>query len=598
MTNQYPYRYNTTQGTASEDDPRYETPGGAANKIEQALEDAKEYTDAELITYVAQTVNLADDSVTRPKIAPGAVGATELDPSLLDYTTDIAVAAKFNEVDAQLADIAINVKTMGAVGDGVTDDTAALQAAFNLGGNIYIPIGIYNHTGLSINTPVNISSPAGNIAILDNKGTTHSITVNAACTIDGVMIRGNASSGSGLYLNKQGKFSKLILDLNGRYGVEFRSDDHIVAAFFTECTISANKLGGVYSVSSATSQKNVVSFLDCYVVANGNTSGSVATPTSGHGYYIEGGIAWSITGGVSEVNAGAGIYLKSRSDYFIYGLNIKGVHLETNRYANLLIDATNGQMQDVIADGNYYINAATWPGSLIPTEGSRSIVRNWRRLFRSSIDKTYDLGILTSNVLKSKTSLKFGGDFEHVSDFTPYTSQIVSDNAQAEGYNVIQVTAASGGYTEVPEFSTFIDPHFSYRLVMEYRYKKSSSSSATISFLQLDKDKINIGSPISLGLGATDAWTTRDRVYVSTTFLANTRYLQVSVSMAGTADANDYVLVRRLSVYKVDGVTLPSGTTAQRPTVEGIGFQWFDTSLNKIICWNGTAWKDAMGTTV
>lgn len=47
MTNQYPYRYNTTQGIASEDDPRYETPGGAANKIEQALEDAKEYTDAE-----------------------------------------------------------------------------------------------------------------------------------------------------------------------------------------------------------------------------------------------------------------------------------------------------------------------------------------------------------------------------------------------------------------------------------------------------------------------------------------------------------------------------------------------------------------------
>lgn len=102
---QYPWNRgrNTSDEIASEDDPRYETPGGAANKIEQALEDAKEYTDAELLSYVAQTLNLADDSVTRPKIAPGAVGATELDPSLLDYTTDIAVAAKFNEVDAQLA---------------------------------------------------------------------------------------------------------------------------------------------------------------------------------------------------------------------------------------------------------------------------------------------------------------------------------------------------------------------------------------------------------------------------------------------------------------------------------------------------------------
>lgn len=102
MPNQYPYRYNTTQGTASQDDPRYETPGGAQDKADVALDDAKEYTDA----FVGGTANLADDSVTRPKIAPGAVGAIELDPSLLDYTTDIAVAAKFNEVDAQLADIA------------------------------------------------------------------------------------------------------------------------------------------------------------------------------------------------------------------------------------------------------------------------------------------------------------------------------------------------------------------------------------------------------------------------------------------------------------------------------------------------------------
>lgn len=142
MTNQYPYRYNTTQGTASEDDPRYETPGGAANKIEQALEDAKEYTDAELLAYVAQTLNLADDSVTRPKIAPGAVGATELDPSLLDYTTDIAVANKFNEVDVQLADTAdellnlskksertVSVDQFGANGTGTVDDSVAVNLA-------------------------------------------------------------------------------------------------------------------------------------------------------------------------------------------------------------------------------------------------------------------------------------------------------------------------------------------------------------------------------------------------------------------------------------------------------------------------------------
>lgn len=124
-TNRYPWYQNTTPNTADQDDPRYETPGGAQAKADNAQEAAEEYTNV----YVNQTANLADDSVTRPKIAPGAVGAVELDPSLLDYTTDIAVAAKFNEVDAQLADIAINVKNYGATGSNVTDDTVSINNA-------------------------------------------------------------------------------------------------------------------------------------------------------------------------------------------------------------------------------------------------------------------------------------------------------------------------------------------------------------------------------------------------------------------------------------------------------------------------------------
>jgi hypothetical protein len=38
-------------------------------------------------------------------------------------------------------------------------------------------------------------------------------------------------------------------------------------------------------------------------------------------------------------------------------------------------------------------------------------------------------------------------------------------------------------------------------------------------------------------------------------------------------------------------------TTANRPTLV-TGGQWFDTTLSKPIWWNGTVWKDAMGTTV
>lgn len=41
-----------------------------------------------------------------------------------------------------------------------------------------------------------------------------------------------------------------------------------------------------------------------------------------------------------------------------------------------------------------------------------------------------------------------------------------------------------------------------------------------------------------------------------------------------------------------------SGTTGSRPTVTGIAYPYFDTTLNKPIWWNGTNWVDATGTTV
>ena len=44
---------------------------------------------------------------------------------------------------------AVNVKDFGAVGDGVTDDTAAIQAAIDTGADaVYIPNGIFAHSGI------------------------------------------------------------------------------------------------------------------------------------------------------------------------------------------------------------------------------------------------------------------------------------------------------------------------------------------------------------------------------------------------------------------------------------------------------------------
>lgn len=73
------------------------------------------------------TAKIRDLAVTSGKIATGAVGRTQLDPTLFEQTAN---AAKFQEIDSLLADMAtVNVHSYGAKGDGVTDDTQAFLDA-------------------------------------------------------------------------------------------------------------------------------------------------------------------------------------------------------------------------------------------------------------------------------------------------------------------------------------------------------------------------------------------------------------------------------------------------------------------------------------
>lgn len=52
-------------------------------------------------------------------------------------------------VDAKLKEV-VSVKDFGAVGDGVTDDTAAIQAAINAAANVFVPAGIYKCNGVTL----------------------------------------------------------------------------------------------------------------------------------------------------------------------------------------------------------------------------------------------------------------------------------------------------------------------------------------------------------------------------------------------------------------------------------------------------------------
>ncbi len=100
------------------------------------------------------TSKLGTEAVTREKIATGAIGTNEIDPDIMSQpTTVFGVQAKFDSIDAQLAqntslirNISVDVTDpqFGAKGDGVTDDTVAIQSAIdyvytNGGGKVRFP---------------------------------------------------------------------------------------------------------------------------------------------------------------------------------------------------------------------------------------------------------------------------------------------------------------------------------------------------------------------------------------------------------------------------------------------------------------------------
>ena len=243
--------------------------------------------DPEVITLASGATSAANVSFTQT--GTGAVERT--------------VETKLNE--------SVSVKDFGAVGDGVTDDTAAIQAAldyaFDSGGRaVYVPAGTYNHTGLTIKGPqgspfydserVKFYGESRGVSILDHTGAGIAVDVvgetNTTNAIYGVVIQqmsinGNASTtfgvklqtGTGCILDQLhvegttasiympgdmwlNKFTNLKLGgaaNSPQYGIKMSASgtsNYFDQCFVTSSTLSAYDLRGTYSTIGALAADN------------------------------------------------------------------------------------------------------------------------------------------------------------------------------------------------------------------------------------------------------------------------------------------------------------------------------------------------------
>jgi hypothetical protein len=88
------------------------------------------------LTFSAAPPHLSTSEVMVVQVLPvGATTASQVSFTQAGSTYGRNVQLKLQE--------SVSVKDFGALGDGVTDDTAAIQAALNVGGNIYFPPATY-----------------------------------------------------------------------------------------------------------------------------------------------------------------------------------------------------------------------------------------------------------------------------------------------------------------------------------------------------------------------------------------------------------------------------------------------------------------------
>jgi len=190
--------------------------------------------------------------------------------STLVGTTNGSAGSVTRTVASKLNDT-VSVKDFGAVGDGTTDDTVAIQAAINyatnlLGTTIYFPAGTYIITSELTATGSVILKGAGSSfvavagfptsigTLLKYNGTAGATmlsltTSNSGCGVEDISFNGNSLAAKGILLTGvvYGKFNNIHIYSITNVGLEINGGNATTASYNSFSNLAINALSTCYA---------------------------------------------------------------------------------------------------------------------------------------------------------------------------------------------------------------------------------------------------------------------------------------------------------------------------------------------------------------
>lgn len=174
----------------------------------------------------------------------------------------------------------VSVKDFGAVGDGVTDDTAAIQAALNAHKNVHFPAGTYKITSaLTLDNNHSLTGDGMGVTTVNQVTIDQYATIATSKTeilISGITWNGtNSGIADGLYFTQCTYCAVELCEINlfGHNGINFFRSSHCQA---TGNKCSGNRIGGINvgGTTAAASDYNRIVGNSCVANSSAGTFGA------------------------------------------------------------------------------------------------------------------------------------------------------------------------------------------------------------------------------------------------------------------------------------------------------------------------------------